>query len=111
MSQRQCQRSGTLLLVIAMAAAGVGCGSTASEADEPQTAREKQYAEAQKSGELDEKPVKTGGWQFKGDRKDCRYLVSSKCFKSEKKACAAAGCPSSCVLEGAGPASVSCGKK
>lgn len=102
----------SLRVWITIVALAVGCGGGASEADEPQTAREKQYAEAQKSGELDaDKPVKTGGWQFKGDRKDCRYLVASKCFKTEKKACAAAGCPTTCTLEGAGPAAVSCPKK
>src|SRR3569623_3666863 len=73
-------------LVLALAFAG-GCAASASEENEPQTAREKQYAEAKKNGELDDqKPVKNGGWQFKGDRKDCRYLVpaTSKCFKPQK---------------------------
>jgi hypothetical protein len=56
--------------------------------------------------------VKKGGWQFKGDRKDCRYLVAatSKCFKTQKTACAAAGCGANCAFTGAGPATVSCKK-
>ena len=104
-------RLGCLVLALGFAA---GCAGSAAEADEPQTAREKQYAEAKKNGELDDqKPVKKGGWQFKGDRKDCRYLVaaSSKCFKTQKAACAAAGCGASCAFTGAGPATVSCVKK
>lgn len=100
-------RLAALALVLAMAPA---CGGGASEADEPQTAREKQYAEAKKNGELDEKPTKKGGWQFAGDRRDCRYLVGNKCFKSQDKACKAAGCGASCAFTGAGPATVSCKK-
>ena len=72
-------------LVLASRCSRCGCGGATADADEPQTAREKQYAEAKKNGELDDqKPVKKGGWQFKGDRKDCRYLVDSKCFKTQK---------------------------
>jgi hypothetical protein len=100
-------------LVLAFWFAG-GCATTASDENEPQTAREKQYAEAKRNGELDDqKPVKKGGWQFKGDRKDCRYLVAatSKCFKTQKTACAAAGCGANCAFTGAGPATVSCVKK
>ncbi|HET9991299.1 MAG TPA: hypothetical protein VFQ65_22365 [Kofleriaceae bacterium] len=104
-------------LVLGLSAAGLafaaGCAGSAAEENEPQTAREKQYAEAKKNGELDEqKPVKKGGWQFKGDRKDCRYLVAatSKCFKTQKAACTAAGCGASCAFTGAGPATVSCKK-
>jgi hypothetical protein len=89
-----------------------GCGGAQSDADEPQTARDKQYAEAKKNGELDDqKPVKKGAWQFKGDRKNCNYLFNSKCFKLEKAACAAAGCDGpACKADGAGPATVSCRK-
>jgi hypothetical protein len=55
--------------------------------------------------------VKTGGWRFKGDRKDCRYLFNSKCFKNETAACKAAGCGGpACSSTGAGPATVSCKK-
>jgi len=104
-------RLGCLVLALGFAA---GCAASTAEENEPQTAREKQYAEAKRNGELDDqKPVKKGGWQFKGDRKDCRYLVaaSSKCFKTQKTACAAAGCgAASCALTGAGPATVSCKK-
>jgi hypothetical protein len=103
-------RLGCLVLALSVAA---GCATSASEENEPQTAREKQYAEAKRNGELDDqKPVKKGGWQFKGDRKDCRYLVAatSKCFKTQKAACAAAGCGASCAFTGAGPATVSCKK-
>ncbi|MEO8549047.1 MAG: hypothetical protein ABI678_03720 [Kofleriaceae bacterium] len=96
-----------IALVLAFAS---GCGGGAAEGDEPQTAREKQYAEAKKNGELDETPTKKGGWRFKGDRKDCRYLVGSKCFKSQANACKAAGCGASCAFTGAGPATVSCKK-
>jgi hypothetical protein len=105
-------RLGSLVLAFAIAVGAVGCGGAAADADEPQTAREKQYAEAQKNGELDEqKPVKTGGWRFKGDRKDCRYLFNSKCFKNETAACKAAGCGGpACSSTGAGPATVSCKK-
>jgi hypothetical protein len=100
-------RLAPIAVVLALAA---GCGGGASEADEPQTAREKQYAEAKKNGELDDTgPSKKGGWRFKGDRKDCRYLVGSKCFKSQANACKAAGC-GHCAFTGAGPATVSCRK-
>jgi hypothetical protein len=104
-------RLGSVVLAFAISLAG--CAGSQNEADEPQTAREKQYAEARKNGDLDnEKPTKKGGWRFKGDRKDCRYLFNSKCFKTEKQACAAAGCGTpKCTLTGAGPATVSCKKQ
>jgi hypothetical protein len=103
----------SVLALVLSAGFAAGCAGGTAEADEPQTAREKQYAEAKRNGELDDqKPVKKGGWQFKGDRKDCRYLVAatSKCFKTQKTACAAAGCGANCAFTGAGPATVSCKK-
>ncbi|MEO8845454.1 MAG: hypothetical protein ABI591_24360 [Kofleriaceae bacterium] len=106
-------RLGSLVLAFAMAVGAGSCGGATSDANEPQTAREKQYAEAQRNGELDDqKPEKKGGWRFKGDRKDCRYLFNSKCFKDEPAACKAAGCGGpACSTTGAGPATVSCSKK
>jgi hypothetical protein len=98
-----------LVLAVHVAA---GCGGPTSEADEPQTAKEKQYAEAKKSGELDEPKRKSAGtWRYAGDRKDCRYVLGRKCFKDEKAACAAAACGAvKCEVVGAGPATVTCKK-
>ncbi len=116
MIQSMSLRLGSLVLAIALAISvgvcGASCGGSSTEANEPQTARDKQYAEAEKNGELDnQKPEKKGGWRFKGDRKDCRYLFNSKCFKDETLACKAAGCgASTCATTGAGPATVSCKK-
>jgi hypothetical protein len=105
-------RLASLVLAFGFGAVFPGCGGATTDADEPQTARDKQYAEAKKNGELDDqKPVKKGAWQFKGDRKDCRYVFNSKCFKNEKAACVAAGCDGpACSTSGAGPATVSCKK-
>ncbi len=98
-----------LVLALHFAAA---CGSATTDADEPQTAREKQYAEAKKNGELDApKPRSASSWRYSGDRKDCRYVIGRKCFKERKAACAAAACGAAkCDVVGAGPASVSCKK-
>ena len=112
MIQSMSLRLGSLSLAIAISVAVPSCGGASIDANEPQTAREKQYAEAEKNGELDNrKPEKKGGWRFKGDRKDCRYLFNSKCFKDETLACKTAGCPvATCATSGAGPATVSCKK-
>ncbi|CAN5511198.1 hypothetical protein BH11MYX1_BH11MYX1_37770 [soil metagenome] len=98
-----------LVLTLHFAAA---CSGAANDADEPQTAREKQYAEAKKSGELDAPKHKSAAtWRYSGDRKDCRYVIGRKCFKDQKAACAAAACgAATCDVVGAGPASVSCKK-
>jgi hypothetical protein len=88
------------------------CAGPASEADEPQTAKEKLYAEAKKNGELDEPKHKSAAtWRYAGDRKDCRFVIGRRCFKDQKAACVAAACgAATCDVVGAGPASVSCKK-
>ena len=79
-----------LVLALHFAAA---CGGSATEADEPQTAKEKQYAEAKKNGELDEPKHKSAStWRYSGDRKDCRFVIGRKCYKDQKAACGAAAC-------------------
>lgn len=93
----------------------LGCGGPSRqqvEPGEPQTAREKQYAEAKKSGELDEGDSKWRKWRYTGDRKDCFFVAGRKCFKTENAACRAARCkaPLACKTSGAGPATVSCKK-
>lgn len=93
----------------------LGCGGPdrkSVEPGEPQTAKEKQYAEARKSGEIDDGDSKWGKWRYTGDRKDCFFVAGRKCFKTEKAACRASACKggSKCKATGAGPATVSCAK-
>jgi hypothetical protein len=102
-------------LVIALAA----CGGAAEDADEPQTARDKQMQEAKANGELDGSDAKGwGGWRYQGDRSNCFYVVGRQCFKSKKHACASAckipvktAALSMCTIDGGGPASVTCNAK
>lgn len=97
-----------------LAALVIACGpsTTKVEPGEPQTAREKQYAEAKKSGELDDGDAKWGKWRYTGDRKDCFFVAGRKCFKTSNAACQASKCkaPAKCKTTGAGPATVSCAK-
>ena len=94
----------------------VACGGDSSrqsvEAGEPQTARDKQYADAKKSGELDDGDSKWGKWRYTGDRKECFFVAGRKCFKTENAACQANKCkaPLKCKSSGAGPATISCAK-
>ena len=91
----------------------LGCGGSdrqAVEPGEPQTAKEKQYAEAKKSGDIDDGDSKWGKWRYTGDRKDCFFVAGRKCFKTEAAACKASGCKTKCKSSGAGPATVSCSK-
>ena len=90
-----------------------GGGSTTVDPNEPQTAREKQLAEAKASGELDDGDPKWGKWRYSGDRKDCFFVVGKRCFKTQKAACGTLRCkaPASCKSAGAGPATVSCAAK
>jgi hypothetical protein len=88
--------------------AACGGSSTQSDSSEPQTARQKQYAEAKANGELDAPTTKWGGWRYQGDREDCRYVIGRKCFKTEKAACASCKDPAACTSVGGGPATVSC---
>lgn len=106
-------RTGCTLLVVATLFA---CGSRTrapSDPNEPQTAREKQYAEAKKNGELDDPKGKNWGtWSYAGDDKDCFYVVGRRCFKTKTAACNAAACAKKgnkkCSVVGGGPATVSC---
>jgi hypothetical protein len=92
----------------------LGCGGGERERKaapgEPQTAREKQYAEAAKAGEIDSANPKWGKWRYTGDRKDCFFVAGRKCFKTAAAACQAARCkaPAKCATVGAGPATVRC---
>ena len=96
-----------LCFVLACMACG---GPTQSGPDEPQTAREKQLKEAKASGEIDSPNANWGKWRYQGDRKQCFYVVGSRCFKTENAACQAAHCkaPKKCETVGGGPAQVSC---
>ena len=102
----------TLCLVVAL----IGCGGPSRgkvDPGEPQTAREKQYAEAKKAGELDDgNASKWGKWRYTGDRKACFFVAGRRCFKTENAACQASRCkkPLKCKTVGAGPATVSCAK-
>ncbi len=108
MISRVSLRLGCLTLMFVLACGG----PTASEANEPTTAKEKQRREAKASGELDDSnSSKWGGWRYQGERKDCRYVLGRKCFKAKKAACSAGGCNvDACEIVGAGPATVSCKK-
>ena len=93
----------------------LGCGGPSKgqvEPGEPQTARDKQYADAKKSGELDQGSSKWGKWRYSGDRKSCFFVAGRQCFKTENAACQASKCkaPTKCKTSGAGPATVSCAK-
>jgi hypothetical protein len=96
--------------LLALALSLHGCGGTQSDAKEPKTAKEKQLADMKASGDLDEKSNgKWGGWRYSGERKDCRFVLGRKCFKTEKAACTAAACRATkCEVVGGGPATVSC---
>ena len=106
-------------LVIALATLASACGGAAEDADEPQTARDKQMQEAKANGELDGSDAKGwGGWRYQGDRAECFYVVGRRCFKSKKHACASAcriplktAALSMCTIDGGGPASVTCNAK
>ena len=108
---RQMSLSSVRCLAIALLV-GCGGGSTATSANEPKTAREKQYAEAKKNGELDDKGGKSWGtWSYSGDQDDCFYVVGRKCFKTKKAACGSLSCDKKkkkCKAVGGGPATVSC---
>ena len=102
-------------LIVLLAA----CGGADVDANEPQTAKEKQLEEAKANGELDGSGGRPwGGWRYQGDRNDCFYVVGRRCFKSKKAACATAcrvpvktAAASMCTIDGGGPASVTCNKK
>jgi len=99
-----------IALALVAASLALGCGGPQhDDKGEPQTAREKQLLEAKKNGDLDRKGA-WKGWRYQGDRNDCFYVVGRRCFKTQKKACAAARCrkPKACKVVGGGPATVSC---
>ncbi|MBA3820411.1 MAG: hypothetical protein H0X17_16080 [Deltaproteobacteria bacterium] len=112
-------RSISIVLVLGLASASAsvaGCGgggtATRTGSDEPQTAKEKQYAEAKAAGDVDAPTTKWGKWRYTGDRKDCFFVAGRRCFKTENAACQASRCkaPLACKTTGAGPATMSCAK-
>jgi len=111
-------RTGTvaLLLVVALTAT-VGCGDTTPPARDPATGKRPQTAAERARAEHvdDDQPVtadgkKWGGWRYRGRRDTCYYVVGRRCFDKRADACAAARCGNQqqCVVEGGGPARVSC---
>ena len=90
--------------------AAIGCGGPPKKTTEPQTAKEKQMAEAKKNGELDGNNKRWGTWRYGGERDECFYVVGRKCFKTQPAACKAAACKAKkkCSVVGGGPATVSC---
>ena len=104
-------RSGILLvsILVALGSCGGGTSATRVAPGEPQTARDKQYADAKQSGELDQGNSKWGKWRYTGDRKQCFFVAGNKCFKTENAACQASRCkaPAKCKTAGAGPARAS----
>jgi hypothetical protein len=101
-----------LLLVVVTACSS---NSMQTKKGEPQTAREKMLAEQKQHPEPEEGGTgkKWSKWRYQGERKDCRYVVGGKCFKTESAACQAAKCkaPLKCASEGAGPAKLKCAKE
>jgi len=101
-------------LVLALASAGA-CGGPQSDANEPQTARDKQLQDAKASGEVDPPGRQWGGWRYQGSRNECFYVVGRRCYKSDQAACSAAcrvkSAANMCAIDGGGPATVSCKKK
>jgi hypothetical protein len=95
---------------------GIGpgaCGGSrpgGGEPKKPRTAAERARAEREPDGDkLSDKGKKWGGWRYQGSRDDCFFLVKRRCFTKRADACAAARCgKKQCVVEGGGPATVSC---
>jgi hypothetical protein len=90
----------------------LGCGGTQpSRSDEPVTAKDKQRREAEANGTVSGTGTKWSRWRYTGERNDCFFVVSGRCFKTEAAACSAAKCGKrSCETTGAGPATVVCAK-
>ncbi|MDQ3365919.1 MAG: hypothetical protein M3680_10880 [Myxococcota bacterium] len=101
-----------LALVSASGCGGGGPTTTRTSSGEPQTAKEKQYADAKAAGEVDGSNTKWGKWRYTGDRNDCFFVAGRRCFKTENAACQASKCkaPLACKSTGAGPATMSCAK-
>jgi hypothetical protein len=85
-----------------------GCGGT-SRSDEPITAKDKQRREAEANGTPVSSGTKWSRWRYTGERAECFFVVSGRCFKTEASACAAAKCGKrTCETTGGGPATVAC---
>ena len=94
-----------------VAALALGCGGDPPRSGDPTTAKEKQRREAAAAGETTASAGKWGGWRYTGDRDQCFFIVSRRCFKTEASACAAARCGArKCETTGGGPATVACAK-
>ena len=73
MSPRTTARTISFFLAVALATSCGGGSTTKATSDEPQTAQEKQSADAKAAGELDGPNAKWGKWRYTGDRKDCFF--------------------------------------
>jgi hypothetical protein len=104
-------------LVVVVALVAFACGSTPKKrkrsGERDETAAEYQRRKAKEAGELDEQQSdagKWGGWKYQGERDDCRYVLGRKCFTKRDNACKAAKCKTECLVDGGGPAVVTCAK-
>lgn len=104
-------RYSTVLLLLLWVSA---CGGPTVDPNAPQTAAERARREAPAEEAKAPKPPKGkkwNGWRYSGERNDCFFTTGRKCYKTEQAACDALRCDGSktCVIEGAGPATVRCG--
>jgi hypothetical protein len=104
-------------LVVVVALFAIACGSapkkrTKRGGHRDETAAEYQRRKAAEDGELDDpsEASKWGGWKYQGERDDCRFVLGRKCFTKRENACKAAKCKTECLVDGGGPAVVSCAK-
>lgn len=109
------------LLVIVAFALG-SCGGSGGGGDEATTPGSKRRArnsgsspertrEYQDSNSVGMTDTRVSKWRWKGDRKDCFYIVGNKCFDDKTKACKAAGCAvASCQLSKSAPVKARCKK-
>jgi hypothetical protein len=89
-------------LMLTMSACG-GERATRAGAKTPVTVKEDAEPRTAAKGK------KWGGWRYQGARDDCFFRFKRRCFTKRADACAAARCgKKQCVIEGGGPAIVSC---
>ena len=99
-----------LFLLLVFALPGCATGGAVSQSDGATSKKNKSTVRRQKKKDkyepLSRKGKRWGGWRYRGKSDDCFYRHGRRCYKTEKKACAAAKCSrknKECLLTSGAP--------
>ncbi len=101
------------LFVLSCGGGAVNEGNTARSRNAKAKAPPEKVRNYEDENNVGMSETRVSRWRWKGDRKQCYYVVGNRCFTTERAACKAAKCrggAKKCVTDNSAPVNVSCKK-